>query len=684
MTYDLNQAKREILELTRIARLERPFLMGYYKQDEMYMLYSELARCLEVGHKKNIKLHFDTLTLAYLHLLDSCAITFALLVGYRSAFVEAWEKETDQSSPMHLSYSLERVQPDATNALPRDVIHNATHYDTLVANGRTFYLAALRTHDADKTLVSGYVIMEKETLENLEEPYIHYHDELHELKTRIDNFITENSLSERLGDEFLNTRKAALFEWLELRFRSFNQIIVFDNQEREGEVPHTMRQLLTSMTYDDTSDLFINMLGNALWLRGTQRRIKFYVACHEYRNDDASLLKFMRENPNLLANTPGTSIKVYDVAVVKDVKGKIVSMRFLSKPEPLKQESFVARCKEKVDKERRVSYADRKSLIETSREILIPYLDEVRHFFEPDHGEMQIPNDATTHLLERMREITDRESGLDGAFRTIKGCILHTLNKAKEALDNGDPFHDDDDGNSGLTLTRSMIALNQFEQGGVNASSFIARELIRDNENRRVLQHHHEQQTDVSTLSVMRGREVLSRTVVPCMIKNCYKTYVTTNNNNTIIINQYDKSESTKRIKEYEKIIEQLVEEDDTETRRAIKAGLYEEHPPTVTKKRKRIAVEQPSTPRKKLMTKREAEVAAQAGEFDAAITIVIEGERNDTPNLKSSKVCDYCEKKRKLRSFHTTNVGTKKGVKMTYSYIRNVCHTCVALKNKG
>lgn len=663
MSYDLNQAKRELIALTRVARLERPYIMGYCREDEMSVLYKEMAQCLTIAHKKHIQLHFDTLTLAYLHLVDDRVLPFVLLTGFKSAFVKRWEgEETKREIPLHLSYVIKRFGPGDVLP-PRENIDNVTQYDNLVNKARVFYLCMLQ--ETDNPFYYGYVIPEKLTLEELEAPYIQYHETINDLKTRIDRFITENALYETLGDDFLKTRKAVLFKWLEDRFRICHQIIVFDDQ-----TTYTMHQLLTNTAYENASHhLFVAMMGKVAFLYGTiTRKMTFSVACHEYRHDDTSLREYMRQQPNILSNTPDLNTPISDVAVVKDSSNLIVSIRFLDKSPTNKldtQRRFDTRCKEKIDSERRVLHADSKSLIETSREILIPYLDEMRHFFEPEHGEIAICGEVTSFLLQRMREIADRESGLDGASRTMKGCISHTMNKAKEALMNNNTQD-----NRGLTLTRSMIQLDEFTQQDV--SSFAARDLIRDNENRRVLQHHYEQQTDVSTLNVMRGQEALSSTIVPCMIKNCYNTYVTTNNNNnTLIINQYDTSETKKRIEAYEKIIDQLVEEDDTEVRRAIKAGLHQTHPPIVTKKRKRITKEQPNDQRKRLMTKRE--IQNTVDNTTTTAMIVVRNTRTDTPDLTSLRECDYCEIKKSLGSFyHTKKTGQK-----TYGYIRNVCHTC-------
>lgn len=263
--------------------------------------------------------------------------------------------------------------------------------------------------------------------------------------------------------------------------------------------------------------------------------------------------------------------------------------------------SLARETKRLLDKERRITHREKINLKEPCKNILLPFLDnEVRHIFGLVYGEIDISREVVDVSIERIDELADREKGLDAALRAVKGCIMHTIKKAKEVLAAGTlPYQ------GSLTLKKAEIPLEAFDEDQENWSSAM-KALMRDNENKLELYYHQKQKTDITTLYVMIGRDMISSAILPCL-NTSYITYMTKHKGTFV-----DIIKCRNDLRDYKAAIDEILNEEDLDTRKALKVELDKNAIIPEIKKRKRatptLAEDSPFLT-KRLMTKRETEL---------------------------------------------------------------------------
>lgn len=637
-----------------------------------------MGNFIRVAHDKRIEVTFDTQTIAYLHLFDKKVLQLALTSGFHSPFFTSWRINSDQPA-LQVRFSVERHGEAEVSA---ECLVNRDVYETLVRENSAFYVCSITAIDTSKPLGS-YVIKETTRLTDLASSYARFVNLRDALNERMDHFIEKHSLCEAIDVAFFDTRKKEIGQWLEDLFMDHGLLIQFE----DGDTSHTMRHLLTS-TVQKPQQFLDLMLGKCD--RRTKRTVN--IICQEIKCNEPYLVDFCRRNPELVANLSDYNIAlretpsgIIDIARVKDDDDgdTLLSMSILDRPDfneivakITSRKRFSLNCKEAIDEERRIAYHEKKNLVDQCKQLLLPYFDnEVKHFFGPEYGEVDICPEVIDVCLKRVDNLADREKGLDGASRVVKGCIMHTMIKAKNVLDERRDTSMEQETQSGLALKKAIIPLDAFDKTKqANWSSAIVK-LVQDNENRRALDYHQLQKTDITTLNLMQGKDSISSSILPCVNNITYNMYVNNSNNNNIIIN-FDKKECYTMMKAYSAAIDEIIEVEDIDRRRAMKAELESKHGMPTKYKRTRTARNEPDDSpvmRKKLKTKHEATQVDD--ENDTRPVIIITSERVPKQTPQGNRECECCDVVKPLTAFYNKS--------SSYAYLRNVCHSCITRKKK-
>jgi hypothetical protein len=372
-------------------------------------------------------------------------------------------------------------------------------------------------------------------------------------------------------------------------------------------------------------------------------------------NDDDDLSTSMVEEPaftNILAKRAAAAAAAANKALTEETRMMIHDQR------------HIAHQKEDLE--------------ELCKDILFLYFNnKVKHFFGPEYGEIDICQEVFDVCAKRTDLLADREKGLDGASRAVKGCIMHTITKAKEVLANSDAMHYHGD----LALKKTIIQIETFDEKNQKDWSPVILALLKDNENRKELEHHQRENYNITTLDVTIGEDTLSSSILSCA-NSSYSMYVETDK---IVLCNYDKNkECHKAVRDYKTAIDEIFKEPDLERRMVLKAELDKNYPIPEIKKRKRLPQPLPKDSpllRKRLKTKHEAELLEleeekkDETEIDIRPIIIIKSDRVPKQEPKGRRECECCDKNKPLLAFYNQS--------KSYAYLRNVCHTCITQKKK-
>ena len=686
--YDLMSAKKLVLGLTTQTREERPYLSPFYECRPKHMMLNIMSASMDMFHKNRMEVVFDAETLTSLHLYDGPALGKALDSWLRSPVLKALVKNNVGCSPLRFRFTI--IHHEVGDEITRENLVNTNTYEALVRDKSAFSVCSF-VDMTTSVSVSSYVVKEEIKLRSLVASYALYTESLAILNERMDRFIESVNLGEEcMGVEFLAKRKKVINEWLHARYFNDGQLIQFEDQEAYSETAYTMRQLLTS-TGDMTRllDLMISttLLSNEPM---SAKKTKLIIACQVYKCNAPYFVGLCRHYPLLVRNLPDYTETVkkspsgpIDIVVVKDDNATLLSMSILNPPDFIKmvakrdaKKLFLCESKELLDDTCLIANRDKPTLDEQCRDILLPFInDQVRRFFGPEYGELDICQEVVNHCLKRTDQLATREKGLDGSSRAIKGCIMYLMTKAKEVLEERHaPEENLYEGS--LALKKSRISMEMLDEKNQKDWSFAMKELMQDNENRKELLHHQRQKIDITTLNIMMGKETIFSVILPC-VNSSYNAYVANNNNNNnnIVVNNFDNRECKKKLRDYHTAMMEIFKEDDTEIQKTMIANLVENDAMSEIRKRKREPRDSPES-KKRLKTDKETKLIQLDDNTDRRPIITITTESVPKQKPVGSRECAFCEIVKPLTSFYNAS---------KYSaHIRNVCHACITRKKKA
>lgn len=685
----MKSAKKSVRLLVDQTREERPYLLPFYENRPKYMMLNVMSASMDRFHKNRMDVVFDAETLTSLHLYDGPTLGKALDSWHRSPVLKSLVKNNGECSPLRFRFTVMHHEVD--DKITRENLVNPDTYETIVRDKSAFNVCSF-VDMTTSVAVSSYVVKEEIKLRSIKASYALYTESLAILNERMNRFIESENLNECMDVEFLAKRKEVINEWLHARYFDEGQFIQFEDQEAYRETAYTMRQLLTST--GDMKHLLDLMISTTLLSNEpmSTKKTKLIIACQEYKCNAPCLVDVCRHYPQLVRNLHDYTETVkkspsgpIDIAVVKDDNATLLSMSILDPPRDLikivakrdAKKLFLCESKELLDDMCLIAKRDKLTLDEQCKDVFLPFIDnEVRRFFGPEYGELDICQEVVNTCLKRTDQLATRERGLDGASRAVKGCIMYLMTKAKEVLEERHASEENLYEGS-LALKKSKISMEAFDEKKQEAWSFAMKELMRDNENRKELLLHQRQKIDITTLSITMGKETIFGSILPC-VNSSYTAYVA--NNNNIVINNFENKECKKKLRDYHTAMMEIFKEDDAEIQKMMIAKLVESDDMPETKKRKRVAsqaaVETPFDT-KRLKTKHEKELldANDEDDMDARPIITIKNKRVPKQEPKGSRKCEFCEIVKPLSSFYNQS--------KSYAYLRNVCHTCIAHKKK-
>jgi len=645
--------------------------LPFYDCQPPKMMLNVLSASMDRFHKNRMEVVFDTETLTYLHLYDKPVLGKALDSWLRSPLLKSLIKNNDGHPPLRLRYTI--IRCEVGEEITIENLVNPDTYETLVRDKSDFYVCSFVDMTTSAS-VSNYVIKEEIQLRSLEASYALYAESLAVLKERMDRFIESENLNECMGVEFLVKRKEVISKWLRARYFDEGQLIQFEDQEVYSETAYTMRQLLTST--GDMTHLLDLMISTTLLSNEPKsvKKTKLIIACQVYKCNAPYLVGFCRHYPQLVRNLQDyteTPSGLIDTVVVKDENATLLSMSILNPPDFMTivakrdaKKVLLCETNELFDDIRLVANRDKITLGEQCKDIFLPYINnEVRRFFGPEYGELDICLEVVNACLKRIDQLATREKGLNGASRAVKGCIMYLMTKAKEVLKERHVSSSDS-----LTLKKSKISIEVFEKDW----SFAIKELMQDNENRKELLHHQRQKIDITMLNIMMGKETIFSVILPC-VNSSYNAYVA--NNNNIVVNNFDNKECKKKLRDYHNAMMEIFKEDDAEIQKTMIAKLVENDAMPEIRKRKREPRDSPES-NKRLKTEKETKIIQLDDETDKRAIITITSERVPKQKPVGSRECAFCEIVKPLTSFYNSSKSS--------AHIRNVCHACITRKKKA
>jgi hypothetical protein len=611
--YDLSSAKNLARVLTEQTRKERPYLEPFYKSRTDNMMLDAMSTTMTRLHTIRTEIVFDIEALTYLHLYDQPVLEKALDSWTRSPVLKSLVEKNSGCPPLKLRFTI--IRCEAGEEIAKENLGNTNTYESLVRDKSAFYVCSF-VDITTSTQVSSHVVKEGIQLRSIEASYALYVESLATLNERIDRFIESENLNEYMGVEFLAKRREAIVKWLHVRYFTKGQFIHFEDQEAYSETAYTMRQLLTS-----TGDIknLLNLMISTIFPSNepmSTKKTKLILACQEYKCNAPYLVGFCRHYPELVSNLHDyiTTVKKtpsgwIDIVIVKDENATILSMSILDPPDFIKiatkhdaKKSFLNETIELLDDKRLIANRDKLTLDEPCKDILLPFINnEVRRFFGPKYGEIDICQEVVNACLKRTDQLATRERGLDGASRAIKGCIMYLMTKAKEVLEERHASEEENLYKGSLALKKSKISTEAFDEKNQKDWSFAMKELMQDNENRKELLHHQRQKIDITILNIMMGKETIFSAILPS-INSSYNTYAA---NNNIVVNNFENKECKKKLREYHAAMIEIFNEEDTEIQKAMMAKLVENDAMPEIRKRKRESRDSPE-PNKRLKTEKE------------------------------------------------------------------------------
>lgn len=681
--YDLRSAKKSVRLLVDQTRAERPYLLPFYGCRPKCMMLDVISVSMDMFHKNRMEVMFDAETLTSLHLYDGPTLEKALDSWHRSPVLMSLVKNNGECSPLRFRFTVMHHEVD--DEVTRENLVNPNTYETLVRDKSAFNVCSF-VDMATSISVSRHVVKEETKLRSLQASYALYTESLALLNERMERFIESENLGECMGVEFLAKRKEVIRVWLRARYIDNDQFIQFEDQEAYSETAYTMRQLLTS-TGDMTNllDLMISSTPVSKEPMST-KKTKSIIACQVYKCNAPYLVEVCRHYPQLVHNLQKYTEMVkkspsgpIDIVIVKDENATLQSMSILDPPDFIKivakrdaKGLFLYESKELLDDTSLIASRDKLTLDEQCKDILLPFINnQVRRFFGPKYGELDICQEVVKHCLKRTDQLATREKGLDGASRTVKGCIMYLMTKAKEVLEERHASEENLYEGS-LALKKSKLSTEALDEKNQKDWSFAMKELMQDNENRKELLHHQRKKIDITTLSIMMGKETIFSSILPC-VNSSYNAYVT---NNNIVVNNFENSECKRKLRDYHTAMMEIFKENDAEIQKMMIANLVENDAMPAIRKRKREPLDLPEL-KKRLKTEKETKLLMELDdETDTRPVITITSERVSKQKPVGSRKCEFCEGVKPLTSFYNTS--------KTSAHIRNVCHACISRKNKA
>lgn len=630
--------------------------------------------CMNCLHRR-IEIDFDNGTLLWIHLLDHETSSKSLAKCFE---IDILKNRTSSSDTITINLIVEEWDAEEIDENEiKPLLLNVALYEELVENNTPFYLFSVMEGD---TLLGCYVVEEQISTAYIEESTDRYYEAYEAMEDSMRSFIDKSRLSMSIATKEIEQRVQETLEWFTNRYRERNQLFLIEEQS----IPYTWRQLFVPTSREATTTILLNfMVGRVPSALHRRDKQCYTLACQERRANDTHLLAQCRAKPSMVVNldeyeyivAQGRKNEVLEVAFIKNMNNHVVCVAIMDRCGYAKLQTTIKmldrgdeECKEVDNGDRIRTLAMQKDIGTRTEEMTRSALHTMSERIEYDNSKIQIDEDLTHFIARRIDQMTDREYGLAGSVSLFNGFFEHSTNKTNDTLKRRlEQGVTQDDGHN-IRLSRGTLKLEDFDTKAKKTHMPFIREILADNENRVQIQRHQEQNLSVNTMNVMLGNNALSRTVIPCVLKNAYNrdvSYVMNVYGNVTINNTLTWNETNEK---YRRALESLVETDDRETRKAIIEEALD------TNKRKRNT--KPSKPKRLILTERQYK-DHKTTEEDELPYVVIKRQRVDSPDLAQRRQCDACEKTLALSAFYKRSNKTKGGGSI-YHYLTNVCNRCI------
>lgn len=662
--------------------------------------------CVECD-KKSIMMQFDNITIGLFYLLDSTTLARSLAKCFQ---FDRLRDRTPEDDTISLSLSYEACDAEDIEEVKVDrMINRETYEEYMEEENCAVYLCSIR--EADDVL-GYYVEKQQRSLLDIEAEFTEHKSSIEKLQNSMRSFIADTRLSVAINSERTEERIADILNWLKRKFMDDNQIVILEEQP----IPYTLRQLLVpARPLSQPSSLLTFMFGGAYRNTSDEGKRVFAIICQERKCNDPYLMAQCKTRESMMTNigeyehilSKKPPNHVIEVAFLKDADDNIVRMGILNRCEYAKLQEDIKilergaqECKEIEHAERIKTHAMQVDLSARVKEFTHDKFQKMGERVEYDSNKFNVTNDMARHIAGRMDDITDRENGLAGAIELFDGFFEHSTTKTNHALKRikKERFEQGIDLDENIIVARGTVELQAFDKKPKKLRAPYINEIMADNENMIQIERHREQNLSVNLMNVMLGKDALSRTVIPCILKNAFGANVSCvanitiinnngNNNNINTINNNNNNSSvvvseSETTKKYRLALESLLETEESETKRAIIEEALDK-----TKKRKRVSTKNPIEVKRLILTKREYEkkmrkkndASEDENEEDELPFVVIDRVRYlECPDMeKKWKGCDACDETVPLSTFYKRTNTTKNGG-LIYHYLTNICNPCL------
>ncbi len=249
---------------------------------------------------------------------------------------------------------------------------------------------------------------------------------------------------------------------------------------------------------------------------------------------------------------------------------------------------------------------------------------------------LRIEDSIKERLAAQVDKIADLESGRDGAFKTIEGCLERLFVRAEFAyLEREDPDVGD--------AAETCLLIQSLETETLDVGT-MERMKMADTLNLQALEQYKEREAPALRLSVVIGNTVLANYLLPCV------------SNHTLY--------AIKKM---------------TDTSAADRGATLAAEPCTAVKKTRKRRMDEVLV--EKIKRIRQCGVGKICGDHDEnglpyykLIKVKLEN-----PVFTETRKCMVCERPKLLKSFVDTGSQTNaKGEKIAYLYVKNICHACL------
>lgn len=278
-----------------------------------------------------------------------------------------------------------------------------------------------------------------------------------------------------------------------------------------------------------------------------------------------------------------------------------------------------------------------------------------------DSDKIIVDKDLMQFIARRIGTLTHCENGITGSSTLFDGFFEHSTTMTNHTLERIKKERADLNGR--IRLSRGTLTLADFDTTKKKAHSPFIKEIMADDENRIQIERHQELNISINTMDVMLGKDALSRTIIPCIVKNAY------NRNVQYVLNVYGDINITNN---------NVVTAPNKEN--AIVEEVCD------IKKRKRAPENKPSDIRRRIITEREYNEETTKkkdnGEPTELPYVVIKRDRvYKSPDEKQTRECDACYITYPLSSFYNRKKNIRGGP--DYQYLTNICNGCIKKNEK-